>query len=130
MSLFTSLRSTAAALSAFDQALSATQDNVSNASTPGYAKQRVTLEAMQFVGVRAGPLMSARDQFAEQAVRRQVTTWGYSQQQTDTLSSLQGVFDVSGNSGIPKALSSLFDSFSSWSQDAQNPLRRQTVLDR
>ncbi len=130
MSLFTSLRSTAAALSAFDQALSVTQDNVTNASTPGYAKQRVTLEAMEYGGVRAGPLLNARDQFAEQSVRRRVTDWGFSQQQTETLSALQGVFDITGNSGIPKALSNLYQSFTSWSQDTQDPQRRQTVLDR
>ena len=94
MSLFTSLRSAAGSLSAFDQALSVTQDNVSNASTPGYAKQQVTLEALEFGGVRAGPLTSARDQFAEQTVRRQVTSWGYPQQQTETLSALQNVFDI------------------------------------
>jgi flagellar hook-associated protein 1 FlgK len=130
MSLFTSLRSTAESLSAFDQALSVTQDNVSNASTPGYAKQQVTLEALEFGGVRAGPVTSARDQFAEQSVRRQVSSWGYSQQQTETLSALQNVFDISGNSGLPNALSNLFQSFSSWSQNAQDPLSRQTVIDR
>ena len=130
MSLFTSLRSAAASLSAFDQALSVTQDNVSNASTPGYAKQQVTLEALEFGGVRAGPVTSARDQFAEQAVRRQVTSWGYSQQQSETLSALQSVFDISGASGLPSALSNLFQSFSSWSQAPQDPLSQQTVIDR
>ena len=130
MSLFTSLRSTAGALAAFDQALSVTQDNVANASTPGYAKQRVSLEALQYGGVRAGPLMSARDQYADQAIRQRVTTWGYSQQQTDILSVLQGVFDISGNSGIPKALDNLFQSFSAWSQDTQDAQNRQAVLDR
>src|SRR5438093_6862484 len=129
-SLFTSLRSAAGALSAFDQALAATQDNVSNASTPGYARQRVILEAMEFGGVRAGPLVSARDQYAEQAVRRQTTGWGQAQQEADSLSALQGAFDISGNSGIPGALNNLFQSFSAWSQDALDPLRRQTVLDR
>ena len=130
MSLFTSLRSTAGALAAFDQALSVTQDNVANASTPGYAKQRVSLEALQYGGVRAGPLMSARDQYADQAIRQRVATWGYSQQQTDSLSALQGVFDISGNSGIPNALNNLFQSFTTWSQDVQDGQSRQSVLDR
>ena len=59
--LLSSLRSTAGALRVFERALTVTQNNVSNASTPGYAVQRLSLQAADFEpslgllgGVRAG----------------------------------------------------------------------------
>src|SRR5579871_5179765 len=101
--LLATLGSTAGALNAYDQVLQVTQNNVANASTPGYAKQTLPLEAMQFDlstgapgGVRAGEIQSARDQYAEQAVRRQNTLLGAAQQNVNSLNALQRLFDISG----------------------------------
>src|SRR6266581_2165844 len=112
--LLATLGSSAGALHAFDQVLQVTQNNVANASTPGYAKQRLLLDAMPFDmtvgatgGVRAGQIQSARDQYAEQAVRRQNTLLGEAQQNVSSLTSLESMFDISGDSGIPKALNDL-----------------------
>ena len=67
-SLFAALSSSAGALSAYQTVLDAVQNNVTNASTPGYARQSVSLEARPFQpslglpgGVSAGDLQSARD---------------------------------------------------------------------
>ena len=46
--LLSSLLSSSGALSAYDQVLSVTQNNVANASTPGFVKQRQLLRAMPF----------------------------------------------------------------------------------
>jgi len=46
--ILSSLLTSAGALQAYDRVLQATQNNVSNASTPGYAKHSVPLTAMQF----------------------------------------------------------------------------------
>ena len=43
-SLFAALSSSAGALSAYQTVLDAVQNNVTNASTPGYARQSVSLE--------------------------------------------------------------------------------------
>ena len=55
--LMTSLLNSANALQVYEGALAVTQDNVTNANTPGYAKQIATLEAMPFdltVGLPGG----------------------------------------------------------------------------
>src|SRR5689334_21647901 len=121
--LLATLGSTAGALHAFDQVLEVTQNNVANASTPGYTKQRLLLNAMPFDmtvgatgGVRAGQVQSARDPYAEQAVRRQSTFLGQAQQSVSSLTSLEATLDISGQSGIPLALNNLFQSFSAWAQ--------------
>ena len=46
--LLTALQSSANSLAAFQHALDAVQNNVTNSSTPGYARQRLSLEALPF----------------------------------------------------------------------------------
>jgi hypothetical protein len=67
--LLSTLGMTASALDAFTQVLQVTQTNVANASTPGYAKQTQTLDALPFDaskddigGVKAGVVLSSRDE--------------------------------------------------------------------
>src|SRR5664280_1468316 len=102
--LLASLASSAGALEAYGQVLETAQNNVSNASTPGYAKQLIDLYALPFDpqsgvtgGLRAGKLVSTRDEFSEQAVRRQTSLLGYQQQLVDSLTAIQSNFDISGN---------------------------------
>jgi len=70
--LFSALNTSAGALDAFQRVLDTIQSNVANASTPGYARQTMPLEALPFDaggnlpgGVTTGEMQSARDQFAE-----------------------------------------------------------------
>lgn len=135
--LLASLASSAGTLEAYGSVLETTQNNVSNASTPGYAKQRMELYALPFDpeggttgGVRAGQLVSSRNEYAEQAVRQQASGMGYQQQLVDSLTAIQSNFDISGNQGIPKALNDLFQSFSAWGATPDNQAARQTVVQR
>src|SRR6185369_18072161 len=119
--LLASLISSAGTLEAYGRVLETAQNNVSNASTPGYAKQRLDLYALPFDpeggvtgGVRAGKLVSARSEYAESAVRQQTSDLGYQQQMVDNLTAIQANFDISGNQGIPQALNNLLKSFSAW----------------
>lgn len=135
--LLNSLLSSASALGAYGQVLQVTQNNVTNASTPGYVKHRQTLLAMQFDpagglggGVRAGEVQSARSSYADQAVRRQVVLLGQAQQDVGSLAQVQSAFDISGDSGIPSALNSLLQSFSAWAQSPGSSMARQSVIDR
>ena len=135
--LLASLQSTASTLAAYDQVLQVTQNNVANASTPGYARQRQTLMAMAFDpaygfagGVRAGEVQSMRDEYAEISVRSQTLQLGAAGQNVTSFSALQGVFDVSGQSGIPNALNNLFSAFSAWAQSPADTVARQTVIER
>ena len=74
MSLLASLLTSSSTLSVFDRSVEVTQNNVTNATTPGYVTQRLTLDALPFDpgldlpgGVRAGDVQSARNEFAEAA---------------------------------------------------------------
>jgi flagellar hook-associated protein 1 FlgK len=135
-SLFAALSSSAGALSAYQTVLDAVQNNVTNASTPGYARQSVSLEARPFQpslglpgGVSAGDLQSARDAFAEQNVRQQFSSLGTLEQKAQSLSDLELNFNVSSDSGIPGALNTLFQNFSSWSVTPDSSAARQAVVD-
>ena len=135
--LLATLASSAGTLEAYGRVLETAQNNVSNASTPGYAKQRLDLYALPFDpaggvtgGVRSGTLVSSRNEFAEQAVRQQSSGLGYQQQLVDSLTSVQSNFDISGNQGIPQALNNLLQSFSAWGATPDNQAARQTVVQR
>ena len=135
--LLASLVSSAGALQAYGQVLETSQNNVANASTPGYAKESVDLYALPFDpqsgvtgGVAAGKVVSARDEFSEQAVRQQTSGLGYQQQLVESLTAVQSNFDVTGNTGIPLALNNLFQSFSAWGATPDNEAARQTVVQR
>src|SRR5579863_8113180 len=103
--LLSALVSSAGVLNAYDQVLQVTQNNVANASTPGYAKQSLELIAEPFDttvgdegGVRAGKIVSTRDEYSEQNVRTQTTLEGQAQQNVSSLTSVQYLFDITGNS--------------------------------
>jgi flagellar hook-associated protein 1 FlgK len=122
-------------LDVFQQALTVVQNNVSNSSTPGYAKQQLNLEAMPFDitqglvgGVAARGLQDSRDQYAEEAVQGQTQALGQYTAQAQGTNTIQGFFDVTGTDGVAAALSNLFQSFSAWSSSPGDPTARQDVL--
>ena len=136
MNLLASLQTNAGALKAYDQVLEVIQNNVANSSTPGYAQQTQSLESMPFDlgqgsmgGVLAGEVTSARDQYAETAVRNQTVLLGQAQQNVNSLTALQSIFDITGQSGIGASLNNLYASFSAWAQTPTDNSARQTVLD-
>ncbi|MCL5746470.1 MAG: hypothetical protein M1541_21490 [Acidobacteria bacterium] len=135
--LMASLLNTTGALAVYTKALDVTQNNVVNASTPGFARQRLNLVAAPYDpdrggggGVRAGDVQSARNRYAEEAVRGHVSEGGRLAQQAESLAAIESGFDISGESGIPAALNDLFQSFSAWSVDPDGSGARQNVLDR
>jgi flagellar hook-associated protein 1 FlgK len=133
--LLTSLLNTANALGVYSQALQTTENNVVNASTPGYARQVQTLVALPFDlavgfpgGVSAGPVQSMRSAFAEQSVRAQQSQAGFQKQIASDLNPLQSYFDISGSSNIPSSLDGLFSAFSQLSVNPNDTVSRQAVL--
>lgn len=134
-SLTSTLLMSAQALNVFDRALQVTQNNVANSSTPGFVQQSQMLIAQMFSpdggasgGVRAGEVVSARNQFAEQAVWQQTQLLGEADQNVSSLTALQTNFDISGNSGLAYALNNLFQAFSAWGQTPQDGNVQQNVI--
>jgi flagellar hook-associated protein 1 FlgK len=129
------MNSAANALSVFQNALSVTQNNIANSLTPGYVEQTPSFEALPFDsvggasgGVKDGPVANARDVYAETAVQQAQTSLGTWEQQLSTLQPLQTTFDITGTSGIPGALNTLFSAFATWSASPGDSTARQSVL--
>ncbi|MEN6534359.1 MAG: flagellar hook-associated protein FlgK [Bryobacteraceae bacterium] len=134
-SLMSSLQLSANALGAYDDALTVSRNNVSNASTTGYAAQRASLSAMAFDldqgligGVEAGEVQSTRSQYAEKSVRQEESALGYYEQVATSLESLESAFDISEDTGICGALNDLYDSFSAWSVSTDSSTARSAVI--
>ena len=133
--LISALDSSADALSVFENALSVSSNNIANSSTPGYVEQTAQLDALPFDnatgvggGVASGPVQSARDTYAEEAVQSATTNQGTWQQLVSTLQPVQSTFDVDGQSGIPAALSQFYQAASTWSTNTSDPTNQQAVL--
>jgi flagellar hook-associated protein 1 FlgK len=134
--LFTALNSASQSLQAFEQAIDVTQNNVTNANSPGYADQVPQLISQNFEsdsGVTSGGVseltQDTRSAYADTAVQQQLSLQGMYQQLQTTLAPLQTVFDVSSSSPIPSALNQLFQSFSEWSTQPGNTNYQAAVLD-
>jgi flagellar hook-associated protein 1 FlgK len=121
-------------LAAYEKALTVTQNNVENASTPGYVKQTATFQSLPFEagseagGVIAGDVQSSRNEYAEQNVRTANSQFGFYEQQVESLTTLQNQFDVSGKSGVSAALSSFYTAASAWSNSPNDTTVRQNVI--
>ena len=134
-SLFTTIQTAANSLAVLTEGLQVTENNVSNASTPGYARQSLNLEARQFDitvglpgGVRSAGTQSSRDPYAEQAVRTQQSAGGLATQQANDLNAIEPYFSLSSASSISNSLSQFFNSFSQLSVTPNDTTARQTVI--
>lgn len=134
-SLSSALGTASSALDALERAIGVVQNNVANASTPGYVTQTLVLNAGAFDpanhlmgSVQAGNLQSSRNTFAEQNVWAANQQVGMATQQSSNLQAIQSVFDVSGTGGIPGALSSLYSAFSAWSTSPSSAVNQGQVI--
>jgi len=121
-------------LEAFQRAVDTTQNNVTNANTPGYAEQVPTFQSEDFQstnGLSGGVVeqnQDTRNQLADTAVQQQLSLQGLYQQLQSSLTPLQNVFDVSSTSAIPSAFNQLFSSFSQWSTQPSNAVYQSAVI--
>jgi flagellar hook-associated protein 1 FlgK len=133
--LFSALNSASQSLQAFERAIDVTQNNVTNANSPGYADQVPQLISQDFqsnTGTSGGVqevTQDTRSTYADTAVQQQLSLQGMYQQLQTTLAPLQSVFDVSSSSPIPSALNQLFQSFSQWSTQPSNTNYQSAVID-
>ncbi|HLY19873.1 MAG TPA: flagellar hook-associated protein FlgK [Bryobacteraceae bacterium] len=131
-----SLAGAASALDALQYALSVSQNNIDNASTPGYARQTASLIADPFDpaaglsgGVAQGPVMDSRDLLAEREVWQQAGAQGAATAQNQALALVQNALPTSSGNGIPAALTSFFNAVSAWSAAPGDGSTEQTVMD-
>ncbi len=134
-SIGAALNNSANALNVLQQALTVIQNNVTNASTPGYASQRLNITAQPFDlasgaagGIAAQGLISSRDSYADTEVQRQLSALGAFIAQAQGTSSLQSLFDVTGSTGVTAALNNLYTAFSAWSASPTDSNAEQGVI--
>jgi flagellar hook-associated protein 1 FlgK len=118
-----------------EKAMGVVQNNVTNASTPGYVTQTLSLTSSAFDpsahlwgGLQSAGVQSARDMYSEQAVWSANQQVGAATAQATGLQNLESVFSVSGTSGIPAALNGLISAFSAWSESPDSATARQQII--
>ncbi|MCC7155776.1 MAG: flagellar hook-associated protein FlgK [Bryobacterales bacterium] len=136
-SLLAALRNSADAMWVLQQSTRVIQNNVANASTPGFAKQRELILAKAFDltsglsgGVRWGGSIDSRNQYAEHAVRDQTSRWGAARKQADALAQIEGALPIGQDAGIAGAMNNLFQAFSALTVSPNDMAVRQTALNR
>ena len=129
------LLNSANALEVFSRTFNVIENNITNANTPGYAKQDQLLLSLPFDpsqhltgGVTDGPLVSSRSEYIEQTVRTQQQFLGNAQQRASDLGQIQPLFDLTAKSGISDALNAFFNSFSQLTVSPNDTVTRQGVI--
>jgi flagellar hook-associated protein 1 FlgK len=133
--LLATLRSSATTLDALQRSVGTVQNNVSNASTPGYVRQRMHLAALDFNpetgltgGVTTTGLASARNRFAEAAVRSQTSYMGTAEELSTLLTRVESTLNVNDGSGVAVALDKFFGSVTSWSLAPSSLSEKENVM--
>ncbi len=133
--LLTSLTAAANSMAAYQQEMQVVQNDTSNATTPGYVAQNLTLDALPFNpngtsagGVTTGVLESSRDLYAEQNVQTQTAAENYSSTTHDTLSALNPTFSLSSNTSVSASFNTFFSAVSQLSVTPNDSQLRQSVI--
>jgi flagellar hook-associated protein 1 len=136
MGLFGSLILTNGAMRTVERSINSVQNNVANASTPGYAKSRHIPQADRFDpndgvlgGVRPGDIVSYRNHFTDESVRERTSAHARFDQSARQLGRLEPVVSV-GEEGVSGAIDRLFQSFSQLTVTPNDLNARQITLDR
>lgn len=126
------------ALTANRQAMDVAAQNVANASTPGYVRQRALLApltnasaggaAQAGLGVQVADVQRLRDQCLEAQIGHQEGALGHEQALSASLARVEGIFpDLDGN-GITSALGRMFDALQRLQTSPDSLTARREVL--
>ncbi len=129
-------------LTAFMASINTTANNVSNANTKGYSKQKVTLEAQTALrvyqkygststGVLATDVKRARDEYYDQKYWDNQKSYGYYDRLNYYMPQIENYFvDNAANPGFSTLFGNMFNSIDSLEKDAGNTsIRTQVASD-
>jgi flagellar hook-associated protein 1 FlgK len=127
----------ASSLSAHQAAVATASNNLQNANTPGYARQRAELTATLPAdfnghgyigrGVELATVSQARDKFLEQQVPAALGNEARSTAEADSLQTLS-VLDPTTPGGLPVSFSQFYATMRALSQNASDPNLRQAAV--
>ena len=129
--LFHALQTTSNTLAAFSRSIEIEGQNISNASSPGWAALRVSVRPE---GVPGGSydvvdVTSSRDFRADAVVRSATSQSSFSQTSSAQVSPVNRLFDITGATGILAALRDFSSAFSKVSITPNDPVLRASALD-
>ncbi len=137
MSLTGLLNVARGALLAHERAVSVTANNIANAETPGYSRQRAVLRAAEPEsglgygqvgrGVELVSIERIRSGFFDENWRRETGAGARLQSLRDVLQQVSGILGEPSDTGIAAGLDNLIDSFQSLASDPTDPAARAVV---
>ncbi len=142
-SAFSGLNIAVRGLMSQQMALNTVGHNISNANTAGYSRQSVGIVTstpetfagpygkLQIgTGVDTQSITRARDEFMDQQYWKENTTLGYAQTQEDLMSQIEGVFNISSDTGMQKVLDNFWSAWQTLGANASDDSTRNLVLQR
>lgn len=138
-SLFGSLNAARSALYAAQFALQTTSNNVANAATRGYSRQRVDLREAQpetlpvgqlGTGVAVDSIRRLRDQFMDQQYYQAQQVLGEYQAQQSTLNQIEALLGEPSDNGLQASLSRFFAAVHDLASYPSDGTTRRTVLEQ
>ncbi len=136
MSLSSLLSIARSALLAQKRAMEVTANNVANAQTPGYSRQRLemvaanpvrTAEGMIGRGVTTGLVQRTRDTFYDDTYRRESGLFSQSYTLQQGLRQIEDAIGEPSDVGLSAAIDRMFHSFSDLANDPASPAARDLV---
>jgi flagellar hook-associated protein 1 FlgK len=136
MSLSSLLSIARSALLTHKRAMEVTANNVANAQTPGYSRQRLELRQQSAVrtaegligrGVTSGLVSRSRDQFYDASFRRETGLFSQSATLRDGLRQIEDAFGEPSSVGLSATMDQMFHAFSDLANDPASPAARDLV---
>lgn len=125
------------------RALNTVSHNLTNATTPGFSRQRVNMQAatpfthpglnnavgpgQMGTGVVAQAYTRLRDQFADLSFRSGTSDLGQFQAKADSLTNIDTIIDEPGDTGLTSLLSKFWDSWQALSVNPDSSASREAV---
>lgn len=123
------LNSALRALEANQLGLAVASNNIANAQTPGYTRQRAILTPVSgSAGVQVTGTEAIRDRLIGHRQRQEVSSHAQDEMKHQGLSDIEMLFNESDGTGMLPLLTDFFNSFHALSTDPTSPNRRQEVL--
>lgn len=146
VSTFMGLEISRRGMTAQQSALYVTGQNVSNASTPGYTRQRVNFQQTApypsmglnapFIagqlgtGVEAGSIQRIRESFLDIQYRTENSKLGYWQSRSDSLNKMESILNETTDSGLSNSINQFWASLQDLATDPTNSGSRSVVRQR
>ncbi len=133
-SIMVALRGATAALSNFERGMGVVQTNVANASTPGYSKQRLVMQASAGNGVsgesQSVRIEDSRSVHLDNAVQKRLESWGEADERVQHLERMEPVYDVTGETGVAASINRLMQAASAAAVAPNDDAARRVLLSR